>query len=254
MVHGDVDPWRKKCESYGFMLAKSMVIMNAEILRDRMKPKNIYADIGKDHWEYSNDRVIGTGNSWNQNIITSQVNQPRVQNFGRSPEGGDDSLMRETEQTFARNTATGSAPNQNQSELTEANVVSYADFSNLEVLQKEFIFCKDLLDKAIDNVDDEYINSLNNQEGAPEHDVKTASVFLRLVWMLNDDEREESLESWDEISNHFNQQLHQQISEVPNNIEHRNFEKSLVDKLREDFKMKVSEEEKGVMENIKEFL
>ena len=68
MVHGDIDPWRKKWESYGFLMAKSMIIMNAELLKDRMKPKNIVKDIGRDHWDYANDRVIGTGRGWNWNV------------------------------------------------------------------------------------------------------------------------------------------------------------------------------------------
>jgi hypothetical protein len=252
MVHGDVDPWRKKCESYGFLLAKSMIMMNAELHRERMKPKNIYKNIGRDHWDYSNDRVIGTGKSWNYNVINAQLHQPRVQSVGRSP-GEDDSLMRVTEKTFARDTF-GSIPQNVQSELTEANVVSYADYSNLEVLQKEFIFWKDLLDKAIGNIDDDYVNSLRVHRDAPESDIKTASVFLRLMWMLNGNDGEHSLNNWDEISGHFDESLQQQISQVPTNIEERKFDKEEVDKLREDFKMKAKEEDKGIMENIKEFL
>lgn len=106
MVHGDVDPWRKKCESYGFMLAKSMVLMNAEILRDRMKPENIVKDIGRDQWDYTSDRVIGTGKSWNRNVMASQLNKPRVLSEGRYPEEQeDDSLMRASGFTLGRGTS-----------------------------------------------------------------------------------------------------------------------------------------------------
>lgn len=72
--------------------------------------------------------------------------------------------------------------------------------------------------------------------------------------MLNGNDGEHSLNTWDEISRHFDESLQQQIAQVPANIEERRFNKEEVDKLREDFKMKAKEEEKGVMENIKEFL
>lgn len=74
------------------------------------------------------------------------------------------------------------------------------------------------------------------------------------MWMLNGNDGEHTLNTWNEISRYFDESLQQQISQVPANIEERKFDKEEVDKLREDFKMKAKEEEKGIMENIKEFL
>ena len=34
LVHGDIDSWRKKWESYVFLMAKSMIIINAELHKD----------------------------------------------------------------------------------------------------------------------------------------------------------------------------------------------------------------------------
>ena len=50
------------------MKAKSMIIMNAELLKDRMKPKNIAKDVGRDHWDYENDRAGGAQRVWNWNF------------------------------------------------------------------------------------------------------------------------------------------------------------------------------------------
>jgi len=254
MVHGDVDPWRKKCESYGFLLAKSMVIMNAELLREKMKPKNIIKNIGRDQWEYANDRVVGTGRGWNYNVMDAQLHKPRVRSVGRTPEQVDDSLMRETAPTGARET-TASFGQRMQSPLTEANVVSYADFANLEVLQKEFALGKDLLQKAIDNIDNRYINSLRDHRDASDQEASAGRVFVKMLSMLGGREPQGELENWEEISQSFDETLRDRLSRVPDQIEDRRYDKDEVDKLRDDFKMKTgAEEERGVMHNIKEFL
>lgn len=254
MVHGDVDPWRKKCESYGFLLAKSMVIMNAELLRERMKPKNIIHNIGRDQWDYANDRVIGTGKGWNYNAMDAQLHKPRMKSVGRTPEAVDDSLMRETAPTRARET-TASFGQRLQSPLTEANVVSYSEFANLEVLQKEFALGKDLLQKAIDNINRDYINALARHRDAADHEISTGRVFLKMLSMLSGRDLEGALDNWEELSQHFDESLQGRLERVPDQIEDRRYNKDEVDKLREDFKMKAgAEEERGVMHNVKEFL
>lgn len=254
MVHGDVDPWRKKCESYGFMLAKSMVIMNAELLRERMKPKNIIKNIGRDQWDYANDRVIGTGMGWNYNVMDAQLHKPRVRSVGRTPDQVDDSLMRETAPTGARET-TASFGQRMQSPLTEANVVSYSDFANLEVLQKEFALGKDLLQKAIDNINNDYINSLRDHRDASDQETSAGRVFVKMLSMLGGRGPQGAAESWDEISQNFDESLQDRLRRVPDQIEDRRYNKQEVDKLRDDFKMKTgAEEERGIMYNIKEFL
>ena len=254
MVHGDVDPWRKKCESYGFLLAKSMVIMNAELRRERMKPKNIIKNIGRDQWEYANDRVIGTGRGWNYNVMDSQLHQPRVRSVGRTPEQVDDSLMRETAHTGARET-TASFGQRLQSPLTEANVVSYADFANLEVLQKEFALGKDLLQKAIDSINNDYINSLRGHRDASDQEISAGKVFVKMLSMLGGREPQGELENWEEISQNFDETLQDRLNRVPDQIEDRRYDKDEVDILRDDFKMKTgAEEDRGIMRNVKEFL
>ena len=261
MVHGDVDPWRKKCESYGFMLAKSMILMNAELLRDRMKPKNIIKDIGRDNWDYANDRVIGTSKGWNRNTMTSQMNRPRVLSDGRYPEEReDDSLMRATGYTQGRGTSaqkTQASAEQMQDppSFTEANVTGYQEYADTEVLQKEFSLGKGLLLKAIGNIDDDYINQLKEHEDASEQEINACKVFFKVIWMLNNTKDTGSLDNWDEISKNFNESLQQELQQVPENIEQRRYDKEEVDNLREEFKIKAeSGEDKGLMHNIKEFL
>ena len=243
MVHGDQDPWRKTCESYGFMLAKSMIMMKSEMHRERMKPKNIYKDLGRDHWDYANDRVIGTGNGWNYSVIDSQLNPPRVQSVGRTPENVDDSLMRATVQT------------QMVSPLTEQNVAGYEQVEgHIEVLNKEFTLGKDLLEKAIRNIDDDCLNNLKNHQDASQHDVNSANVFFKVLNMLNNTD-EQDYENWEQISDNFNEGLKEDLQNAPDQIERGNFDKSKVDSLREQFRMKSdAPEEAQSIRNLKEFL
>jgi hypothetical protein len=248
MVHGDVDSWRKNCESYGFLLAKSMIIMNAEILKDRMKPENITKDIGRDQWEYANDRVIGTGRGWNTNVMDSQLHQPRVRSVGGYEEG-DDSLMRATGQSKARFT-TGSFGETQGSLLTEANVVGYNDFANIEVLLKEYSLGKGLLEKAIANIDDECIENLRNHANASEHDLKCANVFFRMLSMLNNGQ-DETHDTWESLASKFDFSLNDQLATISQQIEERKFDKDEVDKMREEFRIKGDE---GNIRNLKEFL
>lgn len=253
MVHGDVDPWRKKNESYGFLLAKSMIIMNAEIQKERMKPENIYQNIGRDHWDYANDRVVGTGKGWNYNIMNTQLYKPRVQSVGRKGDAVDDSLMRATGPTQARET-TASFANRPEAELSEANVMSYEDFANVEVLEKEFNLGRDLLERAIDKVDDEYIKSLKNHKNASEHDVTIGKVFLNFLWMLDRNDGPTSIGSWDEVAQSIDEELPARLEKVADQIEDRRYDNEKVKDLREEFKMKGEEDERGIVYNLKEIL
>jgi hypothetical protein len=248
MVHGDVDSWRKGCESYGFMLAKSMIIMNAEIHKDRMRPENIYSDIGKDNWEYANDRYIGTGRGWNYNVMNAQLHQPRVRSVGRFGDE-DESLMRATGASQARLTTASFGETQG-SLLTEANVIGYNDFANVEVLLKEYSLGKGLLENSIENIDDRCIENLRNHKNATEHDIKCANVFFRMLAMLNKTKGEDQV-SWESLASKFDAGLKDQISAVPQQIEERKFDKDAVDKMREEFRIKGDEDN---IKNMKEFL
>lgn len=243
MVHGDVDPWRKTCESYGFMLAKSMVMMKAEMHRERMKPKNIYKELGRDHWDYANERAIGTGRGWNYNVIDSQLNPPRVQSAGRTQEDADDSLMRATGQT------------QLASPLTEANVANYQEYAdNIQILTKEFTLGKDLLEKAIRNIDEDCLNNLRNHQDASQHEINSANVFFKMLNMLNNAESQD-YESWDQIKDNFNDGLIEDLQNASQQIEESNLDKEKVDHLREQFRMKGdNQQEADSIRNLKEFL
>lgn len=174
MVHGDTDPWRKKCESYGFLLAKSMIIMDSEIHRERMKPKNIYKNIGQDAWDYANDRVIKTGNGWNWNLINTQGGQPAEATSEFQP-NLDDTLMRaspgarETVETIRVDPAAS---------LTEANVVNYADYNaDSEVLIKEYTLSKNLLEQAIASINSDNIQQLKEIPNESNINANAAFVF-----------------------------------------------------------------------------
>lgn len=176
MVKNDDDVWRKRTESYGFLLAKSMIMMNAELLRDRMRPENIARDIGRDHWDYSNDRVIGTGKGWNYNVMDGQLFRPRVHSTGRFNQEADDSLMRASGPAYigtsANRTAASREEIQEQS-LEDANVRNFNDYANPEVLEKELQLGKGLLLRACNSIDNDYLKSLKEHQNATEYEVKT---------------------------------------------------------------------------------
>lgn len=249
MVHGDDDPWRKRCESYGFMMAKSMIMMNAEIHKERMKPENIYKEIGRDQWEYANEGHVRTGNKWNHNVMNSENYNQQAQNVEASDEG-DDSLMRATGPSGAGKTM-ATIREFHGSPLTEENVIGYNEYSNIEVLEKEFSLGKNLLEKAIDNLEGS-INNLNDHSDPSEEDLSTANIFFKILSML-DNEDFESVGSWKEITG-FNEEIMPTLKQVPNKIEEGKFEKEKVDVLRDDFKMRSEENEHPDIKNLKEFL
>ena len=69
--------------------------MNAEIRRDRMKPENIEEGIGRDHWDYANDRFIRAGKGWNYYNINPRLYDNRILTTGTFPHELDDSLARD---------------------------------------------------------------------------------------------------------------------------------------------------------------
>lgn len=93
MVQKDAKTSNKKGEGYGFLLAKSMIIMNAEILKERMKPENIQDNIGRDQWDYSNDKIIGTGRGLNWEVVNKEYNEKLIGSTGKFQET-DDTFMR----------------------------------------------------------------------------------------------------------------------------------------------------------------
>lgn len=133
--------------------------------------------------------------------------------------------------------------------------MSYSEYADEEVLQKEFSLGKGLLLKAISNIDDEYINQLKEQESVSENEINTCKVFFKMVKMLNDIKDTDGLDNWENIVKHFDDKLQDQLKEVPEQIEQRNYVKDEVVQLREEFKVKTeSGDEGGIMHNIKEFL
>jgi len=227
-----------------------MIMMNSEIHKDRMKPKNIYKDIGRDQWEYANDKYIGTGKRFNDTVTNGQLYNERVQSVGREEEG-DESLMRASGQTNAIRT-TASFPEALGSPLTEENVIGYNEFSTIQVLEKEFSLGKDLIEKAISNIDQECIERLRNHQEATEDELNTANVFFNMLAMLNNTEEHNKIE-WGSITG-FNEDTLDQLHNSPTQIEESKYEKSQVVNLRNNFKMKNEENENQDVKNLKEFL
>lgn len=226
-----------------------MIMMNSEIHKDRMKPENIEADIGRDQWEYANAKYIGTGKGFNSNITQGEVYNSRVQTVGREEEG-DESLMRASGPTNIFKT-TGATPSEEQrSLLTEENVVGYSEFSTIQVLEKEFSLGKDLLDKAVSNINQDCFDRLVNYQGANEEELETANVFFKVLAMLNNSDSE-TVDEWANLPG-FNEVTLTQLEGVATKIEGGNFEKEKVDKLREEFKMKNDENQD--IQNLREFL
>lgn len=173
--------------------------MNAEILKERMKPKVIQDNIGRDQWDYSNDKVIGTGNGWNYNVFDPDLKKTRTKSTGRFAEG-EDSLMRASGPAFVE----GSGKKDNtvtiyQEQSNQENVTSYADYADLEVLDKEFVLGKSLLLKAIKNINPEYLNSLRELEYPTEQEIHTARALIKLVWHLINSQNSGALEEWSEV-------------------------------------------------------
>ena len=222
--------------------------MNSEIHKERMKPKNIYADIGRDQWDYINDNHIGTGKGWNKNVLGDEGQQEMFQN---DEVADSDTLMRASGPSGAIKT-TASFGEPLQSPLTEGNMANINDYSNVEVLQKEFTLGKDLLEKAIEKIDSEAMNNLNAHTNATEDDISAANVFFKMISMLENQEARSAGE-WEDITG-FNDETVNKLNNIPQQIEDRNFEKDQVDILREEFQMKNQENEIQEIKNIKEIL
>jgi hypothetical protein len=254
MVHGDQDPWRKQCESYGFLLAKSMIIMDSEIHRERMKPQNINNTIGLDAWEYANDRVIGTGKGWNYNVITQQNGQ-RVGTTGEFTQDIDDSLARDTIQqrdtSFAE---TSEVPvGHVEQPLTEENVVNYADFNaDREVLRKEYSLSKGLLDQAASNITPDYFKKLSEHKDASSEDLTAAHVFVALISHLNGNDIHQH-QTWDEATQGMDEQLIESAKNILDQIEDRKYDREVINNLKEEFKDR-SDDKNDMLHNIKEYL
>lgn len=225
-----------------------MIMMNSEIHKERMKPKNIYADIGRDQWEYVNDGHISTGKSWNRNVLDSQIHPEMYLNDEAAE---SDTLMRATGPSGDIK-STGSFGGQLQSPMTEQNMANINEYSNVEVLHKEFTLGKDLLERAIEKIDKDAMNNLNAHENATEDDLSAVNVFFKMIAMLENQEAE-SIENWADITE-FNEETVDKLNNIPRQIENRNFEKEQVDILRDEFQMKNQENEIEEIRNIKEVL
>ena len=220
--------------------------MNSEIHKERMKPKNIYADIGTDQWEYTNDKYIGTGKGWNRNVLDTETGQPMSQN---DEIADSDTLMRASGPSGAIKTTASFGEHQLQSPLTEQNINEY---SNVGVLQKEFALGRDLLEKAIEKVDDQAMDNLSAHTSPTLEEINCMNVFFKMLAMLENEEAKVA-DSWDEFTD-FNPETIHKLNNVSQKIEERNFEKDHVDSLREEFQMKNQENESEDIRNVKEFL
>ena len=219
-------------------------MLDAEIHRERMKPHNIYANIGRDAWDYANDRVIGTGKGWNYNLV--------AENAGTRVGGVDDSLARETmpqrEVSFAQ-----SPEEQANQTLTETNVVNYANFNaDREVLKKEFGLSKGLLDQAAGNINSDYFKKLSDHTSDTPEDLNAVNVFLDLVNYLNGSEFE-SYTSWAEATAKMDDQLAEKAKNLPSKIEDREYNKNAINDLKERFKDR-SDDQNDLLHHIKEYL
>ena len=228
--------------------------MNSEIHRERMKPENIYKEIGRDQWEYANEGHVRTGKGWNGNVMNSQNYAQNVE----ASEEGDDSLMRATGPSGAGRTA-ASIREVHGSPLTEENVVGYNEYTSIEVLEKEFSLGKDLLEKAIKDIEGS-INNLKDSTGRSEEDLGTANIFFKILSMIHNEEFE-AVERWQDLTG-FNEDTLEKLQEVPRKLEEGKFDKEVVDKLRGEFKMRNEEKdsqdneekENKDIRNLKEFL
>lgn len=129
-------------------------------------------------------------------------------------------------------------------------MVGYNEFSTIQALENEFSLGKDLLEKAISNIDQDSIERLKNYNEATDGELSTANVFFKMLAMLNNSDGLNA-SNWRELSG-FNEATLTQISNVSTQIEEINFKKEKVDTLRKEFKMKNDENED--IKNLKEFL
>lgn len=204
-------------------------MMNAELLKDRMKPKNIIQDVGRDHWDYSNDRVIGTARAWNWNVIQADL---------RGEEEPDDSLMRASGPINIIDTSGRKTDVTNNLPQDQARVISYADYADLDVLNKEFMLGKGLLLKAIDNITPKYLDSLKEHTEASANEIQLISTLLNLLEALNKSKNFDSLNSWGEVCEHLNSNLINKLDSVSDKIQQRNYNKDQLNQIREEFKIK----------------
>lgn len=78
---------------------------------------------------------------------------------------------------------------------------------------------------------------------------------MELVSTINKQEIPASLNSWEELSQHFNEKLVEQIKLVSQEIESKNFDKDSIAQIRNEFKRRSEQgQDSGITRNIKEFL
>lgn len=226
-------------------------MMNAEILKERMRPEVIKDNIGRDQWDYSNDKVIGTGNGWNYNVFDPDLKRVTTKTTGRFAE--EDSLMRASRPAFAENSGENKSVTIYEEQPNQENVRSYADYADFEVLDKEYAIGKSLLLKALKNVTPEYLNSLREHSNPTEQEIHIARTLIKLVWCLIKSNNDDSLEEWSNICNYLNEDFITQLNSIPEKIDRRNYNKKEIEHFRQDFKLKSSSEENsGLLHIFKE--
>ena len=206
---------------------------------------NIIHDIGRDHWDYSNDKVIGTGHGWNWNVVQSNLHK----------EEAEDSLLRASGPINIVDTSGKKTNATNTFVQDQARVISYADYADLDVLNKEFMLGKGLLLKAIDNITPEYLNSLKEHNNANESEIQLISTLLNLLEVLNRSKNFNQLNSWDDVCEYLNENLISQLVNASENIQQRNYDREVLYQIREEFKVKPdSKNQNDVLVNIKEVM
>lgn len=215
-----------------------------------MIPKNIQKNIGRDAWDYANDRVIKTGKGWNYNVINTQANQIVPEGTSDFKANWDESVMRASPE--ARDTVETIKVRPGAT-LTEANVVNYADYNaDNEVLMKEYTLSKGLLEQAIANINSDYIKQLKEISNDSNDNFNAAYVFWSLVLHFNGDDDIQSA-SWAEMSESLNDEFIELVRNVPQQIEEKKYNKEVIKKLKSEFKDRTDNKTES-LNHIKEFL
>ena len=158
------------------------------------------------------------------------------------PTGMIDSSGKKTDVTFSKS-------------QDPSRVISYAEYADMDVLNKEFTLGKGLLIKAIKNITPEYIDSLKEYKNASEYEINSAATMINLSNILNRTKNANSLNNWDEITEQLNSDFIHLLNNIPEHIQQRNYDGEKVHQIREQFKVKSdSSSDSGILHNFKEVM
>ena len=136
-----------------------------------------------------------------------------------------------------------------------ARITSYADYADIDVLNREFILGKELLIKAIKNITPEYLNSLKEHTNASDFEIHYSATILNLLRILNKTKNADSLSNWAQICEHLNDDFLTQLSNLPEKIQQRDYDREKVFEIREQFRIKPeSSNDSRILHNFKEAL